>query len=343
MESDDPRSPPAHGSWATPRCPAAGRIAMCTTGHTPWCPDRREIGCRGPSTAGPRRCWHPDRISSAGRRLRDAVLAEPATTVLGGLYRVGPVGGRRPGHRCRDHRPHRRPGLPARAPVSRGPACGPERRWVSRPSCRARPPRPATDRIPIVCRRRHRVGGHARPQPLANGGVIVPAGGAGRAIDDVDIASVLHKDATLHGVLNYSRADPACWSVARALADGVIDASASTLFPLAEAEGRSPGPTPRRPRPKVMLGWRPEGAEPMLYSRSRPHRAVVRGAVVSGGPIQRRRPGRRVHGPDGAMAGARLLGRRRPFRRDSPCPGGRYRTGALHGRHGCGAARPVTG
>jgi threonine dehydrogenase-like Zn-dependent dehydrogenase len=96
VESDDPVLTPGTPVVADPEV-SCGQpdCEFCTAGRIPWCPNRQEIGCRGHLDGAaaelvslPTRNLHrvPDGVA-----LRDAVLAEPAATVFGGLHRVGQV------------------------------------------------------------------------------------------------------------------------------------------------------------------------------------------------------------------------------------------------------------
>ena len=91
---------------------------------------------------------------------------------------------------------------------------------------------------------------------VANGGVIVLLGVPG-TVDRVDVASILHKDATVHGVLNYSGAGPGTMDRALALiAEGVIDPGPiiDATYPMDRArEAFERSGDAGRDRPKVLM------------------------------------------------------------------------------------------
>lgn len=240
---------------------------FCTAGRIPWCPDRQEIGCRGGLDGAaaelvsiPTRNLHP---VPRGVALRDAVLAEPAATVLGGMHRVGPVVGREvlvigagtigliaaqvlraEGARVT---------VAIRRPNRTGALAGFET-VLLRDS--ASDPLPAA--YPLVfCAAGTGAAVRLGLRALANGGQLALLGVPGEPVDGVDVASILHKDATIHGVLNYSTGGPGRFERALAyLAEGVIDGAAivDTVVPFEEvgrALARAADPT--RPRPKVLL------------------------------------------------------------------------------------------
>ena len=268
LDSPDPRFPRGARVVADPEV-SCGRpdCVLCPVGHVPWCPNRREIGCRG-GLAGaaaeviaiPTRNLHliPDGVSD-----RDAVLAEPAVTVLGGLSRVRDVRGARvlvigagtigliaaqvlvaEGATV---------DLAVRSTVREHALPGVDTILVQDPE---HDPIPET--YPIVfCAAGSTDAFKLGLRALGNGGELALLGVPGGRVDQVDVASVLHKDATIHGVLNYSVGGPAQFDRALdALARGVV--AGSTLidraFPLAEASAafdRVRDAT--RPRPKVLL------------------------------------------------------------------------------------------
>jgi threonine dehydrogenase-like Zn-dependent dehydrogenase len=269
VESDDPRFSPGTPVVADPEV-SCGRpdCEFCTAGRIPWCPDRQEIGCRGhldgaaaELVAIPTRNLHrvPDGVD-----LRDAVLAEPAATVFGGLHRVGPIDGRRAlviGAGTI--------GLIA-AQVMR--AQGAEVTVAVRRRGRetalagfetivvedaAHDPLPAG--FPVVMN----AAGSASAitlglRALANGGQLALLGVPAEPVDHVDVASILHKDATIHGVLNVSSGGPALFDRALdALAKRVIDGSVviDTVIPFADADAAlTRVDATDRARPKVLLG-----------------------------------------------------------------------------------------
>jgi threonine dehydrogenase-like Zn-dependent dehydrogenase len=240
---------------------------MCGQGHTPWCPDRQEIGCRGGLDGAAATAFLVPtvalRVIPPGVSERDAVLAEPATTVLGALYRVGQVAGRRTlvigagtiGIIAAQVFLHEggtvdiavRRSIPARQVpgTSTLEVSGPDDRSVASRYdlvlCAAGSPEAVALAITAV----------------ANGGVIALLGVPGERVDAVDVASILHKDATLHGVLNYSGAGPG--TMARALdmiTQGVIDPEPiiDSIFPLDRVgEALQRAGDGQRHRPKVLL------------------------------------------------------------------------------------------
>ena len=213
----------------------------------------------------------PDGVSE-----RDALLAEPATTVLGGLYRVGDVQGRRTlvigagTIGLIAAQVFRHAGALVDIAVRHA---DPERSLdgvttleVSR---RGRQP-PSRIATTWSCARRHPRGrSRLAIAAVANGGVIVLLGVPGERIDDVDIASVLHKDATLHGVLNYSSAGPGTMDRALALiAEGVIDPGPviDSVYPLDRvAEAFERARDPGRHRPQGPHRRRHHRQEPVMY------------------------------------------------------------------------------
>jgi len=269
VESDDPALAPGTPVVADPEvsCGRAG-CEFCTAGRIPWCPDRQEIGCRGHLDGAaaelvrlPTRNLHrvPD-----GVNLRDAVLAEPAATVFGGIHRVGAVGGHRAlvigagtigliaAQVLREEGADvtvavRRPGREA--------ALAGFRTIIVEDA--EHDPLPAA--FPVVMN----AAGTASAitlglRALANGGQLALLGVPAEPVDHVDVASILHKDATIHGVLNVSSGGPALFDRALdALASGVIDGSAviDSVIPLAAADvALALVDTADRPRPKVLLG-----------------------------------------------------------------------------------------
>ena len=269
VEGDDPRLAPGTLVVADPEV-SCGRpdCEFCTAGRIPWCPDRQEIGCRGHLDGAaaelvslPTRNLHrvPDGVD-----LRDAVLAEPAATVFGGLHRVGPVGGRRAlvigagtigliaAQVMRSEGADvtvavRRPGREAAL-------AGFETIVVEDADHDPLPPG-----FPVVMNAAGSSSAIALGlRALANGGQFALLGVPAEPVDHVDVASILHKDATIHGVLNVSSGGPALFDRALdALAAGVIDGSAviDAVVPLAEAAAalaRVDGA--ERARPKVLLG-----------------------------------------------------------------------------------------
>jgi threonine dehydrogenase-like Zn-dependent dehydrogenase len=93
---------------------------------------------------------------------------------------------------------------------------------------------------------------------LANGGQLALLGVPAEPVGHVDVASILHKDATIHGVLNVSSGGPALFDRALdALAGGVIDGSAviDAVFPLNDVDvALARVDAADRARPKVLLG-----------------------------------------------------------------------------------------
>jgi 2-desacetyl-2-hydroxyethyl bacteriochlorophyllide A dehydrogenase len=267
VESSDPGFPAGMAVVGDPEvsCGRAG-CEHCSVGRIPWCPDRREIGCRGHLDGAaaelvsvPTRNLRP---VPDGVDLRAAVLAEPATTVFGGLHRAGDVRGRRVlvvgagtigriaaqvlGHAGAEVTVAvRRPGSDASWPFQAIVVPDPER-----------DPLPPAFPVVFVA-----AGTPSAVQlgirALANGGQLVLLGVPAERVDGIDIAAILHKDATVHGVLNYSSAGPGQFVRALdAIAEGAIDPEPiiDTVLPLREAQqafARAGGRG--RPRPKVML------------------------------------------------------------------------------------------
>jgi threonine dehydrogenase-like Zn-dependent dehydrogenase len=267
VESDDPDLAPGTPVVADPEV-SCGRpdCEFCTAGHIPWCPDRQEIGCRGHLDGAaaeivtlPTRNLHrvPDGVA-----LRDAVLAEPAATVFGGLHRVGPVRGRRAlvvgagtigliaAQLLRSEGADvtvavRRPGREA--------ALAGFDTIVIEDAAR--------DPLPVVFPIVMNAAGSAAAvmlglRALANGGQLALLGVPAEPIERFDIATVLHKDATIHGVLNYSSGGPGLFERAlAALEAGVIDGAAviDGVVPLADAAAALARVDADRPRPKVLL------------------------------------------------------------------------------------------
>jgi threonine dehydrogenase-like Zn-dependent dehydrogenase len=268
VESDDPALAPGTPVVADPEvsCGRSG-CEFCTAGRIPWCPNRQEIGCRGDLDGAaaelvslPTRNLHrlPEGVS-----LRDAVLAEPAATVFGGLHRVGPVGDQR-------------------ALVIGAGTIGLIAAQVLRSEgadvtvAVRRPGREAAlndyetivvedadhDQLPAGFPVVMNAAGSASAirlglRALANGGQLALLGVPAEPIDHVDVALILHKDATIHGVLNVSSGGPALFDKALdALAVGVIDGSAviEAVIPLdmADAALARVADTDRS-RPKIVL------------------------------------------------------------------------------------------
>jgi threonine dehydrogenase-like Zn-dependent dehydrogenase len=269
VQSDDPALKPGTPVVGDPEV-SCGRpdCEFCTAGRIPWCPDRQEIGCRGHLDGAaaelvslPTRNLHrvPDGVA-----LRDAVLAEPAATVFGGLHRVGDVRGRRAlviGAGTI--------GVIA-AQVLR--AAGAEVTVAVRRTGREEALRgfesivvedaehdPLPKGFPIVM---NAAGSAAAVRlglrTLANGGQLALLGVPAGPVDEFDVASILHKDATVHGVLNVSSGGPALFDQALdALAAGVIDGAAiiDTVIPLDDADtALARVDAVDRARPKVLLG-----------------------------------------------------------------------------------------
>jgi threonine dehydrogenase-like Zn-dependent dehydrogenase len=269
VASDDPNLPRGTPVVADPEV-SCGRpdCEWCTTGRIPWCPDRQEIGCRGHLDGAaaelvslPTRNLHriPDGVD-----LRDAVLAEPAATVFGGLHRVGPVHGRRAlvigagtigliaAQVMRSegadvtvavHRPGREAAL-----------AGFETIVVEHADD---DPLPAG--FPVVMNAAGSASAIALGiRALGNGGQLALLGVPAAPADHVDVASILHKDATIHGVLNYSSGGPGLFDRAlAALAAGIIDGSAviDGVIPLEDADAAFARVNDAdRARPKVLLG-----------------------------------------------------------------------------------------
>jgi 2-desacetyl-2-hydroxyethyl bacteriochlorophyllide A dehydrogenase len=267
-ESSDPRFPAGTRVVGDPEV-SCGRAdcAFCPVGRVPWCPDRREIGCRGHLDGAaaelvslPTRNLH---VVPDGVDLRAAVLAEPATTVFGGLHRAGDVAGQRVlvvggGTIGRiAAQVLRREGADVTVAVRRAPTGAPlpvAAIVVDDVDDRSTLPPP----YPIVfvaagTPSAFRLGLRA----LANGGRLVLLGVPAERVDGVDVASILHKDATVHGVLNYSNGGAIQFARALdAVASGVIDPDVliDQVIPLSEAARALDRAEDRdRARPKVLL------------------------------------------------------------------------------------------
>lgn len=267
-ESSDPRLPagtPVVGdpevSCGRPDCP------FCTVGRVPWCPDRREIGCRGHLDGAaaelvslPTRNLH---VVPDGVDLRIAVLAEPATTVFGALHRAGDVASQRVlvigagtiGRIAAQVLQHA--GAEVTVAVRHAPAgdglgvetivVGEEPQGPTLPS-----------EFPVVFVAAGTPSGlRLGLRALANGGRLVLLGVPAERVDDVEVAAILHKDATVYGVLNYSTGGASQFSRALdAVASGVIepDRLIDTVIPLSEAaRGLARAEERARARPKVLL------------------------------------------------------------------------------------------
>jgi threonine dehydrogenase-like Zn-dependent dehydrogenase len=269
VASDNPNLPAGTPVVADPEvsCARTG-CEWCTTGRIPWCPDRQEIGCRGHLDGAaaelvslPTRNLHRVPVSVD---LRDAVLAEPAATVFGGLSRVGPVYG------CRALVIGAGTiGLIAAQVLrSQGAEVTVAVRRRSRDAALAgfstiviedadHDPLPAG--FPVVMNAAGSASAIALGiRALANGGQLALLGVPATPVEHLDVASILHKDATIHGVLNYSSGGASLFDVAlAALAAGVIDGSAivDSVIPLADADAAFARVNDAdRARPKVLLG-----------------------------------------------------------------------------------------
>ena len=268
VESPDPALPPGARVVADPEV-SCGRsdCPFCSSGRTPWCPDRCEIGCRGGLDGGaaelvamPTRNL---RIVPATVSLRDAVLAEPAVTVLGGLHRVGPiddarvlvVGAGTIGLIAAQVL--RADGVAVTVAVRRHnrdeALAGFDVLVADRDDAGA-----ASGQFPVVLVAAGtpssvRFGLRA----LANGGRLALLGVPGAPMDDVDVATILHKDATIFGVLNASTGGPRLFARCLDLLEaGVIDGSriVDRVYPLGDADAAlARSEDAERPRPKVLL------------------------------------------------------------------------------------------
>jgi threonine dehydrogenase-like Zn-dependent dehydrogenase len=263
VESDDPRVPAGTHVIGDPEVPC-GRpdCEYCSVGRTPWCPDRTEVGCRGGRDGGgaarivlPTSALHviPPGVSDVA-----ALLAEPSLTVLGGLHRVGAVDGRRvliigagtlgiiAAQVCRHRGAH----------VTLVETSRPRRNALAGFSITAGPIAADSADIVIVA------AGSPQAFPaaldaVANGGQIVLLGVPGERVDGIDVAAILHKDISIHGVLNYSSAGPGTMQLAlQLIAERVIDPRPiiDQVIPLADA-GRAlaAARATDRERPKVVL------------------------------------------------------------------------------------------
>ncbi len=202
----------------------------------------------------------PDGVSE-----RDAVLAEPATTVLGGpapgrstctAARTLVIGAGTIGLIAAQVFRHAGPLVEYRG-STRYP--GPAGRSASRRSrCGAHDDPSVASRYDVVlCAAGSPEAFALAIAAVANGGVVVLLGVPGERVDGVDVASILHKDATLHGVLNYSGAGPGTMSRALELiAQGVIDPQPiiDSTFPFERVgDAMQRADDRQRPRPKVLL------------------------------------------------------------------------------------------
>jgi threonine dehydrogenase-like Zn-dependent dehydrogenase len=248
-------------SCGRPNCP------FCPAGRIPWCPDRQEIGCRGgldgaaaEIVALPTRNLHaiPDSVDD-----RSAVLAEPAVTVLGGINRVGELSGRRAliigAGTIGMIAAQTLPALGASVDVA---VRSPHRAGALGDVGILHLEDPERDPLPTSYDVVFSAAGTAEAarlgiRALANGGQLVLLGVPASRVDDVDIASVLHKDATIHGVLNYSSAGPSQFDAALdLLATRRIDGSriVDSVIPLSRARDAFDRAADRsRPRPKVLI------------------------------------------------------------------------------------------
>jgi threonine dehydrogenase-like Zn-dependent dehydrogenase len=263
LESDDPRLPAGTHVVGDPEVPC-GRpdCEFCSVGRTPWCPDRTEVGCRGGRDGGAAaRIVLPTsalRVIPPGVDDVAALLAEPSLTVLGGLHRVGAVNGKSvliigagtlgiiSAQVCRHRGAH----------VTLLETSRPRRDALSGFSTTSGPFTAGSADIVIVAAGSP----DAFPTALdavANGGQIVLLGVPAGRLDGIDVAAILHKDISIHGVLNYSSAGPGTMQLAlKLIAERVIDPRQiiDQVISLADA-GRalSAARATDRQRPKIVV------------------------------------------------------------------------------------------
>jgi threonine dehydrogenase-like Zn-dependent dehydrogenase len=273
LESDDPGLPAGTRVVGNPET-ACGDPAcrFCAVGHVPWCPNRCEIGCRGgldgaaaEVIALPRSQLHPipDNVSD-----EHALLAEPAATVMGGMVRIGDI---EPGERVLVIGAGTIGIISAQVVRALGAEVDMAVRGRARHAVIERLGAHAVhavdDRVALESRYRVvlnaagsaeavKLGLHA----LANGGHFALLGVPAEPIDGFDIAKVLHKDATIHGVLCYSSGGPTEFQHGLDLIrDGVIRGEdlIDSVYPLERADDafrRVADVT--RERPKVLFAVR---------------------------------------------------------------------------------------
>jgi 2-desacetyl-2-hydroxyethyl bacteriochlorophyllide A dehydrogenase len=265
-QSADPLFPPGTRVVGDPEVPC-GRAdcEFCPRHRIPWCPDRREIGCRlGLAGAAATLVSLP---AASLRRIPDgvddraAVLAEPALTVLGGLGRVDDLEGRRilvVGAGTIGI-------IAAQVGVARGAVVDVlETSSIRRDVVQRSVPVTATyaSEPParydlVICAAGSPAAFGAALRAVGNGGDLLLLGVPGPPVPTVDVASILHRDMTIHGVLCYSSSGPQTMERALGLIDaGVIDASAliDRVYPLdAAGEALERARASDRPHPKVLL------------------------------------------------------------------------------------------
>jgi 2-desacetyl-2-hydroxyethyl bacteriochlorophyllide A dehydrogenase len=274
IESDDPGLPAGTRVVGNPETACGDpECRFCSVGHVPWCPNRCEIGCRGgldgaaaEVIALPISQLHtiPDNVPD-----EHALLAEPAATVMGGMFRIGEIV---PGETALVIGAGTIGIITAQVLRAAGANVdmavrGRARRAVIE-QLGAHPVHAVDDREAVKSRYRivMNAAGTADAvklalHALANGGHLALLGVPAEPIDAFDIASVLHKDATIHGVLCYSAGGPPQFQHGLDLIrDGVIRGEdlIDSVFPLERAdEAFARVADARRERPKVLLAVRP--------------------------------------------------------------------------------------
>jgi threonine dehydrogenase-like Zn-dependent dehydrogenase len=273
LESDDPGVPAGTRVVGNPET-ACGDPAcrFCSVGHVPWCPNRCEIGCRGglDGAAAEVIALPVAQLYPIPANVSDeyALLAEPAATVMGGMVRIGEI---ERGERVLIIGAGTIGIISAQVVRARGAQIDMAVRGRARHAVierlGAHPVHAIDDRAALASRYRIvlnaagsaeavKLGLHA----LANGGHLALLGVPAEPVAAFDIASVLHKDATIHGVLCYSSGGPAEFQHGLDLIrDGVIRGEdlIDSVYPLERADEaflRVADAT--RGRPKVLLAVR---------------------------------------------------------------------------------------
>lgn len=266
VESADPEPPPGTRVVGDPII-GCGRCDVCKSGPATHCPDHIEMGIRGgvpgaaaEAVAVPISNLHriPESVS-----LEEAVLAEPAVTVLAGLERMGPVEGRRvlvvgagtlgliaiqlliargaevriaEEQKSREEHAASLGALPLTDPDALSSAPGFDAVVEAAGSA-------AAARLAITA--------------VASGGQVIALGIPPGPVDGFDLANVVLKDATIHGILN----GPGQYENAlEAIAHGELRAGEiiDAVYALEEYEAAFARLREReRPRPKVLLRLTP--------------------------------------------------------------------------------------
>jgi threonine dehydrogenase-like Zn-dependent dehydrogenase len=274
LESDDPGLPSGTRVVGNPET-ACGDPAcrFCSVGHVPWCPNRCEIGCRGGLDGAAAEVIAlplaqlrpiPDNVSD-----EHALLAEPAATVMGGMARIGEI---EPGERVLVVGAGTIGIISAQVVRARRAQVDVAVRGQARDAVierlGAHPVHAINDRAALASRYRIVLNAAGSAEAvklglyaLSNGGHLALLGVPAEPIDAFDIASVLHKDATIHGVLCYSSGGPSQFQRGLDLIrDGVIrgDDLVDSVYPLERAdEAFARVADATRERPKVLLAVRP--------------------------------------------------------------------------------------